>query len=331
MYVLLMVTGVIAALAGGAMIGFGVQDHEFSLGNTLIIAGTIAVSAGLILIGLGAAVRHLARIAEALARAAPRVVRAGDAAEAGARPAAARIPFPPKSQNGQASAEPGDAGVRRPAAMQPLGTEASDDVPLSPHGFSSPEVASPHVAQPASAEAAGPAAARTRPSPAVRTAPEAAAVGSAAVESPRGPRLDPPWRPNAPAERQPEPERAARGLFDSLWPTEGGRRPPTGMEARRSEPSEPRDRQADAGAEAVHDTPGAAPASRAPVAADRSDAPPGSAPAEPRRAVSILKSGVVDGMAYTLYSDGSIEAELPEGTIRFTSIEDLRRHLDTNS
>jgi hypothetical protein len=53
--------------------------------------------------------------------------------------------------------------------------------------------------------------------------------------------------------------------------------------------------------------------------------------AEERRAVSILKSGVVDGMAYTLYSDGSIEAELPEGTIRFSSIEDLRRHLDEHA
>ena len=39
--------------------------------------------------------------------------------------------------------------------------------------------------------------------------------------------------------------------------------------------------------------------------------------------MSILKSGVVDGMAYTLYSDGSIEAELPSGTIRFESIAAL--------
>jgi hypothetical protein len=46
------------------------------------------------------------------------------------------------------------------------------------------------------------------------------------------------------------------------------------------------------------------------------------------RPVSILKSGVVDGMAYTIYSDGSIEAELPEGTVRFASIAQLREHLD---
>jgi hypothetical protein len=45
-------------------------------------------------------------------------------------------------------------------------------------------------------------------------------------------------------------------------------------------------------------------------------------------AVTILKSGVVDGMAYSLFSDGSIEAQLPEGTMRFGSIDELRTHLD---
>jgi hypothetical protein len=45
-------------------------------------------------------------------------------------------------------------------------------------------------------------------------------------------------------------------------------------------------------------------------------------------AVSILKSGVIDEMAYTLYSDGSIEAELPQGTMRFGSITELRAYLE---
>jgi hypothetical protein len=44
--------------------------------------------------------------------------------------------------------------------------------------------------------------------------------------------------------------------------------------------------------------------------------------------VTILKSGVVDGMAYSLYSDGSIEAQMPEGMMRFASIDELRAHLD---
>jgi hypothetical protein len=44
--------------------------------------------------------------------------------------------------------------------------------------------------------------------------------------------------------------------------------------------------------------------------------------------VSVLKSGVVEGMAYKLYSDGSIEAELPQGILRFGSIAALRSHIE---
>jgi hypothetical protein len=54
----------------------------------------------------------------------------------------------------------------------------------------------------------------------------------------------------------------------------------------------------------------------------------GPAHAEDRPEVTVLKSGVVDGMAYSLYSDGSIEAQMPEGMMRFASIDELRAHLD---
>jgi hypothetical protein len=55
--------------------------------------------------------------------------------------------------------------------------------------------------------------------------------------------------------------------------------------------------------------------------------PPKPAPEQPQ----VVKSGVVDGMAYTLYVDGSIEAKLPEGTVRFGSIADLRAHIENSS
>ena len=51
----------------------------------------------------------------------------------------------------------------------------------------------------------------------------------------------------------------------------------------------------------------------------------------PAETATILKSGVVDGMAYTLYADGSIEAKLPHGTVRFASIAELRAHIESNS
>jgi hypothetical protein len=58
---------------------------------------------------------------------------------------------------------------------------------------------------------------------------------------------------------------------------------------------------------------------------------PAAAPPPLGEPVAILKSGVVDGMAYTLYVDGSIEAELPHGTLRFASINELRDHLAKSS
>ena len=42
-------------------------------------------------------------------------------------------------------------------------------------------------------------------------------------------------------------------------------------------------------------------------------------PAE--RGPAILKSGVIDGMPYTLYANGSIEAQLPQGMVKFASVD----------
>ena len=63
-----------------------------------------------------------------------------------------------------------------------------------------------------------------------------------------------------------------------------------------------------------------------PLAFDENNA--GASRNEDQPAATILKSGIVDGMAYSLYSDGSIEAQMPEGMMRFASIDELRSHLD---
>jgi len=44
-------------------------------------------------------------------------------------------------------------------------------------------------------------------------------------------------------------------------------------------------------------------------------------------ASTVYRSGVIDGMAYTLFMDGSIQAELPQGTVRFGNIDDLQKYL----
>jgi hypothetical protein len=114
------------------------------------------------------------------------------------------------------------------------------------------------------------------------------------------PRREAPWREDV-APAQPA------DSFDAVWP--------------------PEDRERRAVFETIPE-----PAAAAPVPEDSGPEPMDQAyePAEPPPRPAILKSGVIDGMAYTLYADGSIEAELAAGTVRFASINELRAHLDAN-
>jgi hypothetical protein len=111
--------------------------------------------------------------------------------------------------------------------------------------------------------------------------------------------LSPDIRPNPSAPPPPpaEPAEPPPASFDDAWPKPDRARPGDIPPQRR----------------------------RAPSTAEADGAP---ARNEDHPAVTVLKSGVVDGMAYSLYSDGSIEAQMPEGMMRFASIDELRAHLD---
>jgi hypothetical protein len=113
-------------------------------------------------------------------------------------------------------------------------------------------------------------------------------------------RPDPSPRPSPPSDRA-----GPGGLFDALWPADSRPRKASALDA------QPKPEIAEA-----------APAHNEERGEERKQDP---------HVVSILKSGMIDGMAYTLYSDGSIEAELPQGTVRFTSIAELRGHLEKSS
>ncbi|QPF89575.1 DUF308 domain-containing protein [Bradyrhizobium commune] len=102
--------------------------------------------------------------------------------------------------------------------------------------------------------------------------------------------------------------------FDDAWPKPDRARAPEPVAARRPPPS-PR-------TPSTFEPAAPQPAPELPLA------PPPPAVEPP---VTVLKSGVVDGMAYSLYSDGSIEAQMPEGMMRFASIDELRAHLDQRS
>jgi hypothetical protein len=124
----------------------------------------------------------------------------------------------------------------------------------------------------------------------------------------------------APGEEHPAPVAAETGEpppagFDDAWPRPERMRP---QEATPPRPPPPPPRTPSTFTEAAP-PPG-------PPAPEPRPAPPAEQPA-----VTVLKSGVVDGMAYSLYSDGSIVAQMPEGMMRFASIDELRTHLDQRS
>src|SRR5262245_34060801 len=126
-------------------------------------------------------------------------------------------------------------------------------------------------------------------------------AGGAAVEALRASRLDFLFRskPARPASR--------RENFDAVWPAE----------TRAGKPFE-----SESSAETTQSQP---------EQVITEDHRPKAAPLEQPQGNAILKSGVVDGMAYTLYRDGSIEAKLPHGTVKFGSIAELRAHIESNS
>ena len=79
----------------------------------------------------------------------------------------------------------------------------------------------------------------------------------------------------------------------------------------------------------------APPMAAPPIAAPPAPKPPAplrppvrpAAPAATTPDATVYKSGVIDGMAYMLFMDGSIEAELPQGKARFASVDELQKYL----
>jgi len=264
MHVILLVLGLLTTVAGGAMVGFGIQYNEFGLGNTLIEAGTTAAVGGLILIGVAATVRQIKALTGALMA---------------SRPADTAAPVRERQQ----------PTTRQIGRNGPLPDRPLPQRPPAP----APHRESPELASEISEL-------KTLAEPPPQPAGLAPELPVHAAERPV------PLRPEALAAR---PEKRS---VEAIW-----RRDRSSAAVAPKVASE----EAAVRLEAPPDIPSAhdlAPEAAAPVAIRPARAP---------QAVTILKSGVVEGMAYTLYSDGSIEAELPQGTLRFGSIGELRDYL----
>lgn len=292
--VILLVLGVVAAAAGIVTIGFGIPVSDFSVGSTLILAGTVALSGGLVLVGLAAAVNQLSQIAGSLHMRAGARRRSSEPAEESASPATTATARPVQAR-GQFKA-PGPA---KPSTKLPLG----ERVPEVPAPDAEPEISASAIERLRSSvtrtdRPAGPT--DTQTDAPVQAPAAVNGSGKAAIsEDSKKPRLDFLFG----AKRRTSP----RESFDAVWPRRGQAAP----DAEDGETEGPASGHADM-----------------PV---RKSPPADATGSGESRSPAILKSGVVDGMAYTLYSDGSIEAKLPQGTVRFGSIAELRSHIENSS
>jgi hypothetical protein len=313
MYVFLLVLGTVIAAAGVVLIGPGLPLGGQEYDASIITPGAISIVGGLILIGLGLAVRVLGRIEKALAaRALPQPVVQPEAAiavtvadNAAEEPVAAQasVPLPPL-RVAEAAPQPAPAPAA-PAAPRLLPEDAAlerlrEKFPTQVRLEKAPVVESAEVSLLPAAPA--------RADEAEISAPVAQQANGAAVARQAG-----------------RPERTRS--FEAFWPKKP--RPAQTVPAPPAV-AQPAPQQSAAAALPVEPVLTPEPVQfqfREPVPEPRIVVPMPQAPAP----VSVLKSGVVDGMAYTLYSDGSIEAQLPQGTLRFGSIAELRTHIEQSA
>ncbi len=316
----LLIVGSILALLGVGSVAAGAPDWALglSIGATLVTSGAISLVGGLILIGLSQVLSTLLQL--------QRRLEAGAPASAPVARAALAPPEDRPQRQTRAPAEQSDAGgeqprVRRtPREPQPQPEPAGDDRSVAPRDTTI------SVDQPR--------ARRERP----REAP------AEEIARPRRPNL-----PQPPAEDMPRRRGAVAPLpFESEEPARPRPRQPepSREEIPRVRSDRPREQKGDEGPPEFTPIPsvpqpfsgegrrgGPAPA-RTPEPGAETPEPyiPKFRPAEPAPSRSqgsetVVRSGVIGGMAYTLYADGSIEAELPIGTVRFNSIAELQDHV----
>jgi hypothetical protein len=300
MMVALLIAGIGILLAGLLGIGFGIPVKEFSFGNTLIVTGVIAACTGMIMLSLWAIVRELKNLALQPGSGVARTSRADTPQRSAAASAASRdqaqesdgFPF---SHDRPAEVSPADA---EPAALSPAPWQdeaasrerpRNDPPPVPPAAEAAPAV------KPRRNLLFSSSSRKERERAEARTPdPSAADV-----------RIPPPAVPPPLKSAEPPPP----VTFDDAWPQSERSRTADASSQRRSGRAPSTFTEPGAGATG---------ADRYSPVARNEEHPP----------VTVLKSGVVDGMAYSLYSDGSIEAQMAEGMMRFASIDELRAHLD---
>ncbi len=297
MYAFLLTLGAVMIAAGLGLIasGFSFSQHAFDATN--VTPGIVAITGGCILIGLAFVVRALLRVEYALTlRPMARPTSLGEvvglATSAAQVTASAKAKAAPPPMPIPAGAAPPALEQTPPPAVR---IPALENAPIVEDSSVSLLPNGPVRAEDESVQMSYAPAPRLNGAGNPKTAQRVAAN---AASAPRRPQQQP-----------------KGSLFDSLWPKAQRGAPEALAPAVQIVPPPPV-----AAPPALETVPHVVAAQSVPAVQEAAAA-----------AVSILKSGVVEGMAYTLYSDGSIEAQLPGGTLRFGSITELRNHIEQNS
>jgi hypothetical protein len=300
MVFLLSLLSFVAVAAGVFALGLGIPIRETWFGAALLIAGSVAVTGGFILVGLAAAVGQLRQVAQ------------GFKAPMSGMPR----PVRPLERRDEERIEDDERRMvprmRMPVA---LGTDAGDmiDAPGTRERWRKP----------------GQEEWLLRAMAEIEPTPRHADAAPAPIDYHPGDFRRPSnsWPHSAitlpPDRSESDTRRPSAGsshhvfskeIVETIWSSEH-RNPEEGPEQRAEPLPEPGKRSAE---------PKSPPLSPAQAAAA---APMRPVPVE-TRPLPILKSGVIKQMPYTLFTDGSIETKMPEGVMRFASIEEFLRHLE---
>jgi hypothetical protein len=297
MMLVLLIAGIGILLAGLVTVGLGIE-LDLSFGNTLIQTGAIVACTGMIMLALWTVVRELKNLALQLGPGVATTARAETAQRSAAASAAPRDPAAdsdgfPFSRDQPGAVSPGDAEpAAAPSALSPAPWQ--DDAASRARNDPPPAEAAPAVKPRRNLLFSSSSRKERERAEARTTDPSADDL-----------RIPPPAAP-PPLKSSEAPPPVT---FDDAWPQSERSRTADSPLQRRSTRIPSTFTEPNAGATG---------ADRYSPAARSEEHPP----------VTVLKSGVVDGMAYSLYSDGSIEAQMPEGMMRFASIDELRAHLD---
>jgi len=300
----LVALGLVLAVAGAAVAMNGYVYVNVERGPPMMVSGALLFGVGLVIASLGFILRELQKIS-------------ADASKAALLLA--------KGRNGAVAAEPAASASPPPPASKPL-------PPLAPF---EPPAATPRAGAP-------------EPLPAKAAEAQSDPFAPPAEEKPRRPVLAPalPPRPEAPAKplapslpplswmlKPDQVEEPARKSTDDDWLNQAIAA--EAEQATRSEPS----RQGKGQQDKVREDDAADAPATASSARDMDEAlrrefgmngpaqdEPSASPQQPKP--EIIGNYEAHGAHYTMYADGSIEAETQHGLYRFSSIEELKRFIE---